>query len=101
MTCLNDSTLPSESPLTFASSLSDALLESVLEQLVAGGFAALPDAIRVLMNAAMRAERQQFLGAAEHERSESRAGYANGYKPKTVRTRVGEVTLSVPQVRDL
>ena len=27
-------------------------------------------------------------------------GYANGYKPKTLRTRIGEITLAVPQVRE-
>jgi putative transposase len=100
MTCLDNSTLPLESPLPFSSSLPEGLLESILEQMVSGGFAALPDAMRVLMNAAMRAERQQFLGAAEHERSESRTGYANGYKPKSVQTRMGRIDLAVPQVRE-
>lgn len=103
MTCHDDFTHSSKPPLTLSSmsslSLPDALLESILEQLVTGGFSALPDAIRVLMNAAMRVERQQHLGAGEHERSDTRTGYANGYKPKTVQTRVGEVTFSVPQVR--
>ena len=98
MTCQDDSTFPSKPPLPLT--LPEPLLESLLEQLVVGGFAALPDAIRILMNAAMRAERQQHLGAKEHERTESRSGYANGFKPKTLKTRVGEVTLSVPQVRD-
>src|SRR5437868_9654804 len=80
MTCQDDcttcncSTCPTSSKplLTLASSLSslpETLLESVLEQLVAGGFAALPDAMRLLMNAAMRVERQQYLGAREHERT--------------------------------
>src|SRR5687767_714830 len=98
MTCQDDSTFPSKPPLPFT--LPEPLLESLLEQLVIGGFAALPDAMRILMNAAMRAERQQHLGAKEHERTESRSGYANGFKPKTLKTRVGELTLSVPQVRD-
>ena len=29
-----------------------------------------------------------------------RRGYANGFKPKAVRTRIGELALAVPQVRD-
>jgi putative transposase len=29
-----------------------------------------------------------------------RLGHANGYKPKTMRTRVGEITFAVPQVRE-
>ena len=98
MTCQDDSTLPSKASLPLT--LPEPLLESLLEQLVLGGFAALPEAMRILMNAAMRAERQQHLGAREHERTEARTGYANGYKPKSLKTRVGDLTLSIPQVRD-
>jgi len=53
-----------------------------------------------MINTAMQAERQTHLGAAPYARSPERQGYANGYKPKTVMTRVGEVTFAVPQVRD-
>ena len=46
-------------------------------------------------------ERSQFLGAGPNERTEDRRGYANRYKEKTAKTRVGELKLSIPQVRDL
>jgi transposase-like protein len=49
----------------------------------------------------MKIEREQFLGAAPHERTEERKGYANGYKPKTFQTRLGRLELEVPQVRGL
>ena len=49
----------------------------------------------------MKIEREQFLGAAPHERTEERKGYANGYKPKTLQTRVGSLELEIPQVRGL
>ena len=58
------------------------------------------DAIRILVNEAMKLQRSEFLDAQPHERVESRRGYANGYKPKTVATRVGEIEFAVPQVRD-
>jgi transposase-like protein len=48
----------------------------------------------------MQAERSQYLNAKLHERTAERRGYANGYKPKTVTTRIGKVTFDVPQVRD-
>jgi transposase-like protein len=48
----------------------------------------------------MRIERENYLGARPYERSEDRQGHANGYKPKTVKTRVGEVTFDIPQVRE-
>jgi hypothetical protein len=57
MTCQEDSTFPPKPPLL--SALPEPLLESVLEQLVLGGFAALPDAMRILMNAAMRFGRRR------------------------------------------
>ncbi len=44
-------------------------------------------ALEVLMNEAMRAERTEFLGAQPHQRTESRRGYANGFKPKNSRRR--------------
>ena len=52
-----------------------------------------------LLNQAMVAEAGEQLGAAHHERTDSRQGYRNGTKPRTLKTRVGELALSVPQVR--
>jgi transposase-like protein len=71
-----------------------------LEQMAAGGMECMPELIRILLNAAMRAERQKHLGVAPYERSPERKGYSNGFKEKTMKTRLGEVTLDVPQVRD-
>ena len=76
--------------------LSDDLMRMIAEQ----GLDVLPELIRVMVNAAMQAERQQYLRAAPYERTTERQGYANGYKPKTVTTRVGDITFALPQVRD-
>ncbi len=70
------------------------------EDLVEKGLEAVPEMIRVLINQAMQVERSKYLQADEYERTEERKGHANGYKPKTVRTRMGEITFSVPQVRE-
>ena len=75
------------------------LPEEILEQIAAEGMEALPELIRILINEAMRLEREQHLGARPYERSPERKGHANGYKPKTVKTRVGEIQFDVPQVR--
>jgi putative transposase len=64
------------------------------------GLDSVPELIRVLINQAMQAERGKYLNAGQYERTEERKGHANGYKPKTVRTRVGEITFAVPQVRE-
>jgi transposase-like protein len=83
MTYQGDFTLPTE----------------LLEQIAAHGLDHLPELIRVVVNAAMQAERQQYLGAAPYQRTPERQDQANGFKPKTVKTRVGEITFSIPQVR--
>src|SRR5947209_16358441 len=57
------------------------------------------EVVRMMLNEGMRIERSQMLEAAPYERSEKRLGYANGYKPKTVATRLGPLTVQVPQVR--
>jgi len=64
------------------------------------GLDAIPEMLRVLINQVMQAERSNYLQAGEYERTEERIGHANGYKPKTVRTRMGEITFAVPQVRE-
>lgn len=79
----------------------DCTLSPDLVQLIADqGLDVLPELIRIVMNHAMQAERSQYLNAELHERTTERRGYANGYKPKTVTTRIGKVTFDVPQVRD-
>ena len=76
------------------------LSAALLEQIASQGLDALPDLMRTIINAAMEAERQQHLGVGRYERSPERRGYANGFKPKTMTTRVGAMTFAVPQVRD-
>lgn len=76
------------------------LPEGMLEQIADGGLDALPEAIRVLINAAMLLERQQFLGAGPYQRTPERQGHANGFKDKILQTRVGALRVAVPQVRE-
>jgi putative transposase len=70
------------------------------EDLAEKGLEHLPELLRILINQAMQAERAKYIHAGQYERTEERRGHANGYKPKTVRTRVGEITFAVPQVRE-
>lgn len=69
-------------------------------EMVANGMEAAPELMRVLLNNAMQMERSKYLQAEEYERTENRKGHANGYKPKTLRTRIGEITFAIPQVRE-
>ena len=70
-----------------------------MELLAQNGLDALPQALTILLNTAMQAERQKHLGLQPYERSPQRTDSANGYKDKTLATRVGPLALSVPQTR--
>ena len=74
----------------------EALFATISEK----GFQGMGEAIQILMNEAMKIERNRFLGVLPYERNPDREGYANGYKDKTIKTRVGQINLQVPQVRD-
>jgi len=78
----------------------DKVINDVLELLVAEGFEGMADAMSIMLNEAMRLDRSRHLGAGLWERAEARQGYANGYKPKQVQSRVGKLSLQVPQTRD-
>jgi len=84
MTYQNDFTVPAE------------LMEQVQEH----GLDVLPELIRIVVNAAMQAERVEHLNAGPYQHTPERRGYANGFKPKTMKTRMGEITFAVPQVRE-
>lgn len=74
-------------------------LDAVLDALRENGLSGAAEALRILVNEAAKIEREEYLGAKRYERSENRKDYANGYKPKTVLTRLGQITFDVPQVR--
>jgi putative transposase len=48
----------------------------------------------------LEAEMTEHIGAAPYQRTENRAGQRNGYKRRTLRTRVGTLNLLVPQDRE-
>jgi transposase-like protein len=75
------------------------LLNNVLQLLTEQGHDGFAEGLRILVNEAMRVERHQVLQAQPYERTDTRQGYANGYKPKTLTSRVGPITFRVPQVR--
>jgi putative transposase len=71
----------------------------VLTLLMDRGFEGLARAMQILLNEAMKLEREAALKARRYQRTAARRGYANGFKPKTVETRLGRLELAVPQTR--
>jgi len=75
--------------------------------LIAAGQAALLDdpaflrgLVQEALQAILEAEVEAHLGAGRYERTAGRNGYRNGYKPRTLHTRVGTLELRVPQDRE-
>jgi transposase-like protein len=63
-----------------------------------------PDLLREIVRSALQdileAEMTEHVGADRHERTARRTGQRNGHKPRMLTTRVGTLTLMVPQDRD-
>jgi putative transposase len=60
----------------------------------------LNEIVERLIQELLEAEMTEHIGAAPYERAEKRKGHRNGYKPRTLRTRVGSLNLLVPQDRE-
>jgi putative transposase len=75
-------------------------IREAMEALVEHGLDGMAQAMQLLFNEAMKMERAGFLGAKPYERTGDRRGYANGFKAKGVKSRVGDLDLRIPQVRD-
>lgn len=75
----------------------EGIMEVFLEKGVEEGLAIMT---QTLINEAMKAQRTAYLQADPYERSESRQDHSNGFKPKTLKTRVGALSLLVPQTRN-
>jgi putative transposase len=70
-----------------------------LQQLFVGK-GQLAQLVEAVLNQVLQAQVTEQLQAAPYERTSDRQGYRNGYKPHHLTTRVGTLTLLVPQVRE-
>ena len=75
------------------------VLDLIVELLAEQGFDGMAEVLQLILNQAMLVERSQVLGAEPYERSAERTGHANGFKPKTVLSRLGKLALKIPQTR--
>jgi transposase-like protein len=72
---------------------------TVLQRLFSGD-SQLAHMLELVLNQVLEAQLAEQLRAERYERTEERQGYRNGYKPRQLTTRVGRLTLRVPQARD-
>jgi putative transposase len=75
------------------------VVRQVVQLLAEQGFDGMAEVMERLLNECMKIERQEALGVGPYQRGEARRGQANGFKPKTMKTRIGPLELAVPQVR--
>ena len=77
----------------------DNLADDVIKTLLQHGLGhGLPCIAEMLLNVAMCFERSNYLNADRYERAQARSRQANGFKPRSLETVIGEVTLALPQV---
>jgi transposase-like protein len=74
----------------------DGYLDEIQERLDGDLFRAM---LETMAQQVMEAEIARHVGAGRHERTEERRGHRNGYKSRSLKTRVGELALQVPQTR--
>ena len=68
----------------------DSITEDSINLLLKNGLAeGLPRIAELLLNAAMIVERSAHIGARPFERSDTRIGYANGLKERTLHSSLG------------
>jgi putative transposase len=60
----------------------------------------LQEGTRLLAQLAVELEAEQVIGAGPYERSDGRKTYRNGHRQRTWQTRVGEIPLQIPKLRE-
>ncbi len=78
----------------------DSELRAVWQEAAASGDDGMRALVERVVQQVLEAEMASFLGAESYERTSERRGHRNGYKPRLLKTRVGELELLVPKDRD-
>jgi transposase-like protein len=76
-----------------------ALREALGKILEAEHADVLREGVALVYRELMEAEVAEQTGAERYERSEERAAYRNGYRPRSLNTRVGTLELAIPKLR--
>jgi len=77
------------------------ILALLMEELSSSNDDKMKFLLEIVYNTLMITEREIALQASHYERSCERLGYANGFKDKTLNSRIGKLKLNIPQTRGL
>ena len=72
----------------------------LLQDYIIGQETGLKELLTWFLNLVMQSEALQQTGAAPYQRIDGRKAHRNGYKKRSLKTRVGEITLDKPQLRE-
>ena len=80
--------------------LSQSALSELLEAFRAGdGVDLIRESVRVVLQELIEAEATEVIGAGRYERTDSRVTDRNGFRPRLLTTKAGDVALSIPRLR--
>lgn len=95
---LNDAFKRNE--IVFACRSECSAVDTIVQLFCESGLSQIAEAVRIMLNEAMRIVRSRAIEAEPFLRTERRKRYANGFKPKTINPRLGAIPLDAPQTRD-
>jgi transposase-like protein len=78
----------------------DTTLVEILQGVEGDGRDALRKLVEHTVQLVLEEEMTAYLKAEPYKRNDTRRGWRNGYKPRTLKTRVGRLELQVPKDRD-
>jgi transposase-like protein len=74
--------------------------QGLMRELFSGDGGGVAKLMESMLNQVLSAQADEAAGAGRYERSEGRTSYRSGTRVRTLYTRVGTLTLQVPQLRD-
>lgn len=74
--------------------------QKILHHLFTSNDEGVKNLLEQILNQILEHQRTEQVNADEYERTEDRKGYRNGYKSRKLTTRVGTLTLRIPQIRE-
>jgi putative transposase len=74
--------------------------KNILHHLLSSNDEGMKELLKQILDQILEQQRTEQINAERYERTEERRGRRNGYKTRNLTTRVGTITLRIPQIRD-
>jgi hypothetical protein len=74
--------------------------KNILHHLLSSNDEGMKELLKQILDQILEQQRTEQINAERYERTEERRGRRNGYKTRNLITRVGTITLRIPQIRD-